>query len=105
MMTVLGCIVHQHNIWLVLLAALLCVAGSWVVVRLFDRAANIRSHQRLGWYFLASLTAGVVIWCTHFVGILAFDAGVPIALDPVMAIVSLLIAMMGSVHRTDPDIR
>lgn len=96
MMTVLGCIVHQHNPWLVLLAALLCVAGSWVTCRLFKRAADSRGRQSLGWYFLTALSAGVAIWCTHFVAMLGFDAGVPIGFDPVLTIVSLLIAMLGS---------
>ena len=96
MMTVLGCIVRQHNIWLVLLAALLCVGGSWVTARLFDRAINTHGRQKFGWYFLTALTAGVVIWCRHFIAILGFDAGVPISIDPVLTIVSLLIAMMGS---------
>jgi|GEM_PF-5227950 len=52
-MTVPGCIVHQHNIWLVLLAALLCVEGSWVTVRLFDRAVKGTLHD----YVLAALAA------------------------------------------------
>lgn len=95
-MTVLDCIVHQHNIWLVLLSALLCLAGSWVTMRLFDRATHTHGRQRFGWYFLTALTAGTVIWSAHCIGILAFNAGVPIALDPVMTSVSLLIAMMGS---------
>lgn len=96
MMTVVGCIVEYHNLWLVLLAALLCVSGSWVTARLFLRMAGTVGGQRYGWLFMTALAAGVAIWCTHFVAMLGYDAGVPIGFDPVMTVVSLLIAVVGS---------
>lgn len=95
-MTVLGCIVHEHNIWLVLLAALLCGVGSWVTARLFHRTTATTGRQRIGWHFLTALSAGVAIWCTHFVAMLGFDAGVPVAFDPELTILSLLIAVVGA---------
>ncbi len=55
-MTVLGCIVYRHNtwIWLVIIAALPSLAGSWVRAswvtdRLFRRTAG--SSRRVGWHF------------------------------------------------------
>lgn len=50
-MTVLGCIVHKHNIWLVILSALLCGAGSWVTARLFQRTLSTTGTQKIGWEF------------------------------------------------------
>ena len=41
LMTVLDGIAHQRNIWLVLLSALLCAAGSWVTMRLLGRSASL----------------------------------------------------------------
>ncbi|CAN0627202.1 diguanylate cyclase [Burkholderia multivorans] len=96
MMTVLGCIVHRHNIWLVILAALLCGAGSWVTARLFLRTVNTTGAQKTGWHVLAAISAGVAIWCTHFVAILGFKADVPIGFNTALTIVSLLIAVGGS---------
>lgn len=96
MTTVIGCIVEKHNLWLVLLAALLCVTGSWVTARLFQRMANTAGVQRYGWLFMTALAAGVGIWCTHFIAILGYDAGVPVGFDPVMTVVSLLISVIGS---------
>lgn len=96
MITILGCVARKHNHWLVLLAALLCISGSWVTARLFDRAIKTYGGQRFGWYFLTALAAGVAIWCTHFIGMLGFDAGVPVSFDPFLTIVSLLIAMTGT---------
>ncbi|KVZ98749.1 diguanylate cyclase [Burkholderia cepacia] len=96
MATVLGCIVYRHNHWLVLLAALLCGAGSWVTARLFQRTVNTTGMQRLGWQVLTAISAGVAIWCTHFIAMLGFDAGAPVQFDLPLTLVSLLIAVGGS---------
>ena len=96
MTKIIGCIVDYHNFWLVLLAAMLCLSGSWVTARLFLRMAGTVGGQRYGWLFMTALAAGVAIWCTHFVAMLGYDAGVPIGFDPVMTVISLLIAVVGS---------
>ncbi|MBN3818804.1 EAL domain-containing protein [Paraburkholderia sp. Se-20369] len=96
MATVLGCIVYEHNLWLVLLAALLCGAGSWVTARLFQRSASTVGTQRLGWQVLTAISAGVAIWCTHFIAMLGFDAGAPVHFNPPLTVLSLLIAVGGS---------
>ena len=95
-MTVLGCITDNHNLWLVIVAALVCTTGSWAILRLFDRAASTAGLQRVGWHFLTAVAAGSSIWCTHFIAMLAYDPGVPVGFDPVLTIVSLLIAMLGA---------
>ncbi|MGZ2749249.1 putative bifunctional diguanylate cyclase/phosphodiesterase [Burkholderia stagnalis] len=96
MATVLGCIVYEHNLWLVLLAALLCGVGSWVTARLFQRSVSTVGTQRLGWQVLTAISAGVAIWCTHFIAMLGFDAGAPVHFDPSLTVLSLLIAVGGS---------
>jgi len=95
MTSVLECIVFQHNIWLLLVSAAICVAGCWAVGNLFHRAIGTRGLQRAGWHFLTALAAGSSIWCTHFVAILAYEPGVPVGFDPVLTIVTLLIAVAG----------
>ena len=97
MMTVLGCIVDSHNPWLVLLAVLIGCAGSWVAIRLFLRAARTAGVQRLGWNVLTVVAAGSAIWCMHFVAMIGFDPGVPIAFDPTVTVLSLLAAIVGAV--------
>jgi diguanylate cyclase (GGDEF)-like protein len=96
MLRVLGCIAYEHNIWLVILAGLICVAGSWVTIRLFHRAVATTGVQRISWNFLTSVAAGAAIWCTHFIAMLGFEAGVPVGFDPALTIISLLIAVAGS---------
>lgn len=96
MMTVLGCIVDEHNIWLVLVAGLLCGAGSWVTARLFLRATTTSGAQRIGWHVLTAITAGVAIWCTHFIAMLGFEAGAPVDFDLTLTLASLIVALVGT---------
>ncbi|ACI50593.1 diguanylate cyclase/phosphodiesterase [Gluconacetobacter diazotrophicus PA1 5] len=96
MRTIFGCIIAEHSLSLVIAAGLLCGLGSWVTARLFFRTLDTTGLQKYGWHFLTALTAAVSIWCTHFIAMLGFHPGVPVGFDPVLTIVSLLIAVIGS---------
>ena len=95
-MRVISCIVTEHNLWLVLLAALMCVTGSWVTIGLLDRTRKTTGVQMKGWLFLTAVAAGSSIWCTHFIAMLAYQPDVPITFDPVLTMVSLVIAVAGT---------
>jgi diguanylate cyclase (GGDEF)-like protein len=96
-MRVLSCLVLEHNLWLVLLASAVCIAGSFVTMRLFERALRTEGAQRSGWIFQSASAAGSSVWCTHFVAILAYDPGAPVSFDPLLTIGSLAIAICGFV--------
>lgn len=96
MLDVISCITVEHDLKLVVLAAIICILGSWLSFRLFDRGLQDRSLTSFGWNFLAATTAGSSVWSTHFISMLAFKSGAPVTFDPVLTIVSLLI-VIGSV--------
>ncbi|WP_210168844.1 bifunctional diguanylate cyclase/phosphodiesterase [Aureimonas sp. D3] len=79
-----------------MIAAVICGSGSWAMVRLFLRAATARSMEKVAWIMLAAFVTGASIWCTHFVAMLGYEPRLPISFDPVLTMVSLLIAMAGS---------
>ncbi|MCD2175805.1 putative bifunctional diguanylate cyclase/phosphodiesterase [Rhizobium sp. C4] len=93
MLDVILCIAVEHDLKLVVLAAIICILGSWLSFRLFDRGLRDRGLITLGWNFLAATAAGSSVWSTHFIAILAFKTGAPVSFDPVLTIVSLLIAI------------
>ncbi|AZV19012.1 bifunctional diguanylate cyclase/phosphodiesterase [Mesorhizobium sp. M7A.F.Ce.TU.012.03.2.1] len=95
-MRVISCIAMEHNLWLVLLAALMCVTGCWVTIGLFDRSRKTTGVQMKGWLFLTAVAAGSSIWCTHFIAMLAYQPGAPITFDPVLTMASLVIAIIGT---------
>jgi diguanylate cyclase (GGDEF)-like protein len=94
-MRVISCIMTEHNLWLVGLAAVICVIGSFVTMRLLERALQTEGLQRLGWVFQTASVAGSSVWCTHFVAILAYDPGAPVSFDPMLTIASLIFAICG----------
>ena len=94
-MRVLDCLTHDHNLALVGLAALICVAGALVMSRLFARTRRGAASDRLPWIFLGAVAGGATIWCTHFVAMLAYKPGVEIAYAPLLTGVSLIVAMVG----------
>jgi len=90
------CIAVDHDPWLVLLAVFICCVGAFAVAQMFERARGTTGLQRFGWIFLTSVGSGATIWCTHFVAMIAFKARVPVDLDPVLTIVSLMVAVIGT---------
>ena len=95
MLTVLSCIYFEHNIYLVGLAAFVCLFGSAVTLRLFRRSVRATGLQRLGWQVLAAVAGGGSVWTTHFVAMLAYQPKAPISFDPALTVLSLVIAMVG----------
>src|SRR3569623_3102267 len=96
MIDVALCIATAHDPWLVALAVIVCCVGAFAIVQMFGRAQVTGGMQRLGWLFLTAVGAGATIWCTHFVAMIAFKAGVPVTLDPVLTIASLIVAIVGT---------
>ncbi len=96
MIDVAMCIGRDHDPWLVLLAVFVCCTGAFAIMQMFGRAQVTDGPQRIAWLFLTAVGAGATIWCTHFVAMLAYRAGVPVRLDPVLTIVSLIAAVIGT---------
>jgi diguanylate cyclase (GGDEF)-like protein len=94
-MRVITCIVTEHNLWLVLLAAIVCIIGSFVTIKLLERARRTDGLQRIGWLMHTASVGACSVWCTHFVAILAYDPGAPFSFDVTMTIASLMIAICG----------
>jgi diguanylate cyclase (GGDEF)-like protein len=95
-MRIASCIVAEHNLWLVLLAAIMCLTGAWISLRLFARANSTGGLQMAGWAFLTAVAAGSSIWSTHFIAMLAYKPGAPFTFDPMLTMLSLVMAIAGA---------
>ena len=94
MLRVIECITVQHDIRLVVLAGVLCFLASLTSLSMVDRAAVATSTMRGWWIGSAGFVAGSGIWATHFIAILAFRPGMPIAFDSVFTALSAIIAIV-----------
>ena len=94
-MRILTCLYEDHNLYLVALAALICVAGSVVTARMYRKSLGSWGGTRLSWLFMGAVAGGATIWCTHFVAMLAYQPGVETTYAPMLTGVSLLVAIAG----------
>ena len=96
MFRVLGCITDQHDLRLVVLAAVICIVGCYTAFSLKARADASTRLSRALWLAAASFVTGSGVWSTHFVAELAFRPGLPIAYDLQLTALSAVVAVLVS---------
>ena len=93
MFRVLGCVFEQHDLRLVVLAGLLCLFACAAAMSMIRRARAADGIARASWIASAGVVAGSGIWGTHFVAMLAYQAGFPVAYNLELTLLSAAIAM------------
>src|SRR5438477_7601203 len=93
MLTVLNCIAFEHDLRLVVLAAVICALASFTAVSLLHHVRRSTGQMRLGWLAVAATATGCGIWATHFIAMLAFTPGIPNAYDILLTCLSLVLAI------------
>ena len=89
------CLTQEHSLWLVAIAALVCIVGSCLSVRLAVRLVQASPRRKMVHLALTSLIAGATIWSTHFIAMLAYDPGFNHAYEPSLTGLSLFVAIFG----------
>jgi methyl-accepting chemotaxis protein len=92
MFRVFNCLTTQHDWRLVVVAGVVCLLSSLTAIMLFHRARATRGSTRAIWIAAAGAAAGCGIWATHFLAMLAYQPGVPIAYNINLTTLSLLAA-------------
>jgi signal transduction histidine kinase len=92
MLHVLGCITQQHDLRLVVLAALLCLFACTTAMTMIARGCAAEGRLRTVWLVLGGIVAGCGIWGLHFVAMLAYRSGLPVSYDISLTVLSILIA-------------
>src|SRR5258708_20612720 len=93
MLRIYGCIVEQHDLRLVVLAALICLFTCFTAVDLFVRARDSARTRGLAWLSAAATVFGSGVWPTHFVAELAYNPGFPLGYDIRLTALSAVIAL------------
>ena len=70
-------IIAHNDLRLLALAALVCAIGGVTTGVLVRHTATSRAEARPRWRAIAALSSALVIWATHFIGMLALDPGAP----------------------------
>ena len=91
---VFDCVFTEHDLRLVVLAAVICALGSYTAISLLHHVR--RSAARLWWLWLgvSATSTGSAIWATHFIAMLAFTPGVATGYNIALTAFSLVIAIV-----------
>jgi len=93
MMRIVGCIADGHNLWLVVVAGLICLLGCHTAVGLLHRSRVQQGRGALLWLAAAAVAMGSGVWATHFVAMLAYETPLPIGYDVSLTALSACIAL------------
>ena len=96
MLRVLTCIAGRHDLRLVFIAALVCVMAVYTAFRLFAQAQSRPAEERGPWLAFTAVTAGVGVWATHFIAMLAYAPMVKSGYELGGTVVSLIISIVGA---------
>ena len=94
MFRVLGCVFDQHDLRLVALAGVLCLFSCVTAMSMVGRAKLAGDRAKTLWLAGAGTVAGSGIWSTHFIAMLAYEAGFPVAYDTTLTLASIVIAIV-----------
>src|SRR6201982_3594421 len=93
MLTVYNCLVADHDLRLVGLAAVICALASFTAISLLHPARKSAAGMRRVWLAVSATSTGFGIWATHFIAMLAFSPGIPSGYNIVLTMLSLAIAI------------
>ena len=92
MFRTLTCLTTQHDWRLVVVAGVVCFLASLTAITLFYRARSTGGRAGVIWIVAAGIATGCGIWATHFLAMLAYEPGIPIAYGVPLTTLSLLAA-------------
>lgn len=93
---ILTCLTVEHDYRLVLLAGLLCAVAAVATFNIYSRVAASDGPRRAALLLLTGVCSASGIWATHFISMLAYNAGFPIAYEPVTTAASYVIAVVAT---------
>ena len=93
MLTVYNCLVTEHDLRLVGLAAVICALASYTAISLLHHVRKSAVGMRRLWLAVSAMSTGFGIWATHFIAMLAFSPGVSTAYNIVLTGFSLVAAI------------
>lgn len=86
----------SYNYFLVFLSYVIAVFGSYTSLVFARETLNVAPKERFAWIAWASIILGSVgVWSMHFVGMMAFDMGMPVNYNIGLTILSMVLAILG----------
>src|SRR5688572_9902469 len=90
---VYACIAQEHDLRLVVVAGVICLLSTCIAFAAFEQARRDTARKLL-WTELAAVVAGLGIWATHFVAMLAYQPDLPVGYDFAKTLLSVSAAII-----------
>ena len=94
MFTIYNCIAYEHDLRLVVLAALVCALASFAAINFLNHVRKTTGYMRDVWLCVAATASGFGIWATHFIAMLAYSPGIPSGYNIILTLLSLVAAIL-----------
>lgn len=82
-----------YNSWLVALSVVIASSASYTALDLAGRVNANKGRSSRFWLLGGALSMGTGIWAMHFIGMLAFELPIPVAYDPLINLLSWILAV------------
>jgi len=97
MLRIISCITVEHSLSHLIFATIICLLGSVLTMRLFNRVRRTDGLQKYNWLFLSGFVGGSTIWTTHFVAMLGYQSPATNGYEPELTLLSLFIGVAASI--------
>ncbi len=94
MLKVFDCIAYEHDLRLVVLAAIICALGSYTAISLLQHVRRSGARMWRVWLVISATSTGFSIWATHFIAMLAFSPDIATGYNLALTGFSLIIAIV-----------
>jgi diguanylate cyclase len=94
MLTIYSCIAYEHDLRLVVLAAVVCALASFTAINFLNHVRKTSGYMRDVWLWVAATASGFGIWATHFIAMLAYSPGIPSGYNIALTVLSLVAAIL-----------
>ncbi|MGY8527205.1 putative bifunctional diguanylate cyclase/phosphodiesterase [Paracidovorax citrulli] len=86
----------SHDTLLVFFSVLVAILAAYTGLDLASRVSAAQGRAAHAWLLGSGVAMGIGIWSMHFVGMLAFQLPIPLGYDPLLTVVSLMVAVGAS---------
>jgi diguanylate cyclase (GGDEF)-like protein len=93
LLRVYACVTQEHDLRLVVVAGVICLLSSYIAFAAFDQARR-DTERKLLWTELSAVVAGLGIWATHFIAMLAYQPALPVGYDFATTLLSVSAAII-----------
>jgi len=89
-------LVESYNLWIVLSSLLISMFASYTALDMAGRVSQANGAAASRWLLGGSVAMGIGIWSMHFLGMLALNLPMRMAYDPIITLLSLVLAIASS---------